>query len=305
VVCASYLPDHHQFQLDEPPSRGRLTAGDLVTPRVVDFRGPRGEIETLVYEPPASRRRDVVVVALHGGPVDQWSAVFTPELQLFAGLGATVVAPNYHGSVGYGHDFVRALEGGAGVVDVEDVVAVVTAVRGSPRYQATVLYGHSYGGFLGLLVAATHPWLCEAVVAVAPFISLSSMQAVGKPSVRRLVHLLGGAARVSEEADVLKQCGGLRAKLLIAHGDHDDVIPIEQSYALCDQLRAYGYQDGRNLWFLPLQAGHAITHRAAVLQLYQHIELFLSEVSGPEPKQQTWAGGLSSCAGGPTLVQRR
>src|SRR5262249_21518194 len=154
--------------LDEPPGRSGLTEGDLVTPRVVDFRGPRGEIEALVYEPPAARRRDVVVVALHGGPVEQWSAIFTSELQLFAGLGATVIAPNYHGSVGYGNEFVRALQGGAGLVDVDDVIAVVTAVRGGARHQETVLYGHSYGGFLALLVAAAYPWLCEAVIAVAP-----------------------------------------------------------------------------------------------------------------------------------------
>lgn len=288
TVCASYLPDQDIFRFEEVPDLGRLADSDsgLITPRVVWIHGPRGAIETLVYEPPAHRRRDLLVVALHGGPVKQWFAKFTPELQLFAGLGAVVVAPNYHGSPGYGDEFVRALEGAAGSVDLDDVVAVATAMRaasGSER-TATVLYGHSYGAFLALLIAATYPQRCDGVIAVAPFTSLSSMRVVGAPWVQQLVDVLRDPTRDEEETDLLHRCSDLRAKLLIAHGSRDDVIPIEQSEALCDRLRTHGYQDGWNLWFLPLlEARHPIWNRAAVLRLYHQIESFLCEVA-PAPR---------------------
>src|SRR5207244_8332969 len=90
------------------------------TPRVARSPGPHGAIETLVYEPPTGHRNPMIVVALHGGPAAQWSAAFTPELQLFAGLGAVVAAPNYHGSTGYGDEFVRALERAGGSIDLDE-----------------------------------------------------------------------------------------------------------------------------------------------------------------------------------------
>ncbi|MQA86738.1 MAG: prolyl oligopeptidase family serine peptidase [Streptosporangiales bacterium] len=294
TTCASYLLDTHRpgdrFLLDEPPDMGDVSGSDLVKPDVVSFPGPRGDIEALVYRPSPARRHDLVVVALHGGPVGQWSAAFTPELQLFAGLGVTVVAPNYHGSFGYGREFLRALEGGAGSVDVEDVVAVATAAGAGNGRVATVLYGHSYGAFLALVTAASRPWLCDGVVAVAPFVSLSHLASMCTPAVRRLVDLLSGPPEPVGEVDLLRRCADLRAKLLIAHGCEDDVVPIEQSYLLCERLRASGHRDGRTLWFLPLpNEGHAISGRTGVLRLYRQIELFLSEIAN-----QTWVGGTSS-----------
>ncbi len=286
TLCAGYQTTRDLFGLDEPVDLGDLVEGDLVIPRIVSVSGPRGDIEALVYEPPASRRRCLVVVALHGGPVGQWSAAFTPELQLLAGLGAVVVAPNYRGSSGYGDAFIRALEGAAGSVDFDDVMAVVDAMgrdTGSGR-PAIVLYGHSYGAFLALLVAATHPRSCDGVIAVAPFTSLSSMRTAGMPSVRRLVGLLAGSDPGEEAADVLRRCGELRAKALIAHGTQDQVVPIGQSHRLRHRLQAVGYREGRDLWFLPLPGeGHLITGRTARMRLYGQIESFLYEVEG-EPE---------------------
>ncbi len=295
TVCASYLPakepSHGTFRFEERPDLGELTNGDLVTPRVVSFHGPRGAIETLVFEPPSHRRRHLAVVAVHGGPVQQWSARFTSELQLFAGLGAVVAAPNYHGSPGYGEEFVRALEGAAGSVDLDDVVAVTTAIRDASGLEepAILLYGHSYGAYLALLVAAAYPQLCDGVIAVAPFTSLSSMRTVGAPSVQWLVDQLWNPTSVEQQADLLHRCGDLRANLLIAHGGQDEVIPIQQSEMLCEQLRAQGYQDGRNLTFLSLpQEGHQNWGRAAMSRLYDHIESFLSHVEERSGAGRGW-----------------
>ncbi|MGH8883935.1 MAG: alpha/beta hydrolase family protein [Egibacteraceae bacterium] len=282
AVSASYLPAQEMFSLDETPDLGDLPGSDLLTPRIVSFHGPRGAVEALRYEPPACRQRDLVVVAVHGGPVEQWSATFTPELQLLAGLGTVVVAPNYHGSTGYGQEFVRSLEGAAGSVDIDDVVAVTTALRVEGGSRRVVLYGQSYGAFLALLVAARHPELCDGVIAVSPFASLSSLRAVGAPPVQRLVDLLRDPTHDEEATDLLHRCGDLRAKLLIVHGSRDSLIPSDQSLMLCDRLRAYGYQDGEDLWFLQLpDEDHMITSRVAVLQLYHQIESFLFQIAAP------------------------
>src|SRR5207244_8781411 len=230
------------------------------------FRSPHGAIETLVYEPPTGHRNPMIVVALHGGPAALWSAAFTPELQLFAGLGAVLAAPNYHGSTGYGDEFVRALERAGGSIDLDDVLAVIAALRDEPGCEgaALVLYGHSYGAFLALLVAATRPDLCDAVIAVAPFTSLSSVGSASTPAVRRITNLLRDPARIDGDLDLLRRCRNLRARVLIAHGTDDRAIPIAQSRALYERLRACGYRDGQDLWFLPLQGeDHATDSTAA------------------------------------------
>ena len=281
MACAAYLPIQDAFQLEEPPDVGDLDPAGLVTPRIVQISGPHGAIETLVYEPPAGRLRPTIVVALHGGPAAQWTAAFTPELQLFAGLGAVVAAPNYHGSTGYGDEFVRALERAGGSIDLDDVLAVIAAMRGEPGYEgaAVVLYGHSYGAFLALLVAATHPHLCDAVIAVAPFTSLSSVGSASTPAIRRITNLLRDPARIEGDPDLLGRCRNLRARVLIAHGTEDRIIPIAQSHALCERLRACGFRDGHDLWFLPLRGeDHAIVTPGGASRLYEQIELFLSEV---------------------------
>jgi pimeloyl-ACP methyl ester carboxylesterase len=286
MLCSSYRSVGDLFDLDEPVELGGLSESDLAIPRIVSFPGPRGDIEALVYQPPASRRRPLMVMALHGGPVGQWSAAFTPELQLLAGLGALVVAPNYRGSSGYGDAFMRALEGSAGSVDFDDVVAVMNAMGSDagPGAASVVLYGHSYGAFLALLVAATHPDRCDGVIAVSPFTSLSAVRSAGMPSVRRLVDLLVGPGPDADRADVLRLCGELQAKVLIAHGGRDRVVPIEQSHLLRDRLLAAGYRESRDLRFLPLpEEGHLIAGRAARLRLYRQIESFLDDVvRGPE-----------------------
>ncbi|MGH2769720.1 MAG: alpha/beta hydrolase family protein [Actinomycetota bacterium] len=297
MSCASYLTARDLFRFEETPGTRDPLPGELVAPRLISFPGPRGDLETLVYEPSGCSRRDLVVVALHGGPVDQWSAGFTRELQLFAGLGAVVVAPNYHGSTGYGDAFLGTLEGAAGSVDLDDAVAVTTAMRQSAGGQAAlVLYGQSYGAFLALMTAATRRKICDGVIALSPFTSLSSIRSAGTPSVRRLVDVLASPMRPEEESDLLRRCGDLDAKLLIAHGSRDRVIPIEQSQALCDRLRAHGHRDGRDLWFLPLPGeDHVITGRAGVLALYHQIESFVSDVASARKGSRTWqADGQSS-----------
>ena len=80
-----------------------------------------------------------------------------------------------------------------------------------------------------------------------------------------------------DRRDLLRRCGDMRAKVLVVHGSHDVVVPILESHALCRALRANGYRDGRDLWFLPLPDGHVITARPAVMRLYDQIESFLSQ----------------------------
>ena len=281
AVCSAYLPAAGRFEVEEPAELGSAGEVGFGAPDVVPIPTRTGPVETLVYRRARGSARspggNAVVVALHGGPVAQWSAAFSPELQLFAGLGALVAAPNYHGSIGYGAPFVEALREAGVSIDVDDVVAVVHAMRRLAGSDVpVVLYGQSYGAFLALLTAALHPHLCDGVIAVAPFTSLQSIRAAGVPSVQRVANLVLGAGRAGEP-NLLRICGDLRARVLIVHGGRDRVVPIAESRELCAALRARGHVDGRDLWFVPLpEEGHTISGRSAVQHLYELIESFLS-----------------------------
>ena len=103
------------------------------------------------------------------------------------------------------------------------------------------------------------------------------------PHVRRLTDLLRDPS-LEGEPDLLRRCGNLRARLLIAHGTEDHAVPIAESHALCNRLRACGYRDGHDLWFLPFPGeAHAIGDPAlgdpmALQRLYDQIELFIAEI---------------------------
>jgi acylaminoacyl-peptidase len=71
-----------------------------------------------------------------------------------------VLRVNYRGSLGAGEDFVRALPGKAGFLDVADChAAVQLALSRRPELDPSkvALFGGSHGGFLVLHLAAQYP----------------------------------------------------------------------------------------------------------------------------------------------------
>jgi hypothetical protein len=117
------------------PGQARLRRGRVRPPRggrpgrVATFDGPAGPVEAVVYGD--WRRRDSLVVALHGGPAAHWPLAFDAGLQALAAAGLAVVAPNPRGSTGYGRQHEEAITGAWGGRDLADVVAVEPAWPGS------------------------------------------------------------------------------------------------------------------------------------------------------------------------------
>ncbi len=85
---------------------------------LVEFDGPAGPIETIVYGGPDWRTHDRLVLALHGGPVSSWRLEFDPLFQGLVRAGCAVVAPNCRGSVGYGEDHLHPIRGDWGGRDL-------------------------------------------------------------------------------------------------------------------------------------------------------------------------------------------
>jgi alpha-beta hydrolase superfamily lysophospholipase len=225
------------------------------------FPGPAGDIEAVVYGD--WRTAADVAVVLHGGPDTAWGLDFQPLFQAIAGTGTAVVAPNPRGSTGYGaafRDAIRGRWGGPDLADVLRVGAAVVAGRG-PGAARPALLGGSYGGFLALLAAARAPALWSRCAAAAPFLSVRRLYEQAGPVTRALVDRLGGRGPAETDPDLLELGPRIRVPLLLIHGECDDLVPVGQSRALADRLRAAGRRDGVDFGYVEVPGGGHFTLR--------------------------------------------
>ncbi|WP_043635512.1 S9 family peptidase [Nonomuraea candida] len=212
--------------------------------RTVDYSGPAGPVEAIVYGDPVASEQ--VVLALHGGPEAAWHFGFEPLFQRMAAAGMAVVAPNQRGSTGYGaahRDAIRGAWGGPDLADILRLGRALAQARG-PARQRPMLYGISYGAHLALLAVAAEPDLWARAAVVAPFLSGPELYRDGPPGVRALLDRLGGRTELGDALgprDLARLAGRMRRPIMIVHGAQDPVIPVAHSRRLHNRLLAAGH----------------------------------------------------------------
>ncbi|WP_086828029.1 S9 family peptidase [Allokutzneria sp. NRRL B-24872] len=224
--------------------------------RVETFSGPAGPIEAVVHGPDW-RESETVVLALHGGPADQWRLGFDRFFQSLAAAGVSVVAINQRGSTGYGTAHAEAIVNDWGGPDLQDVLAVGESLH-SERGEPPVLYGVSYGAHLALLAAAVRPDAWSSCVAVAPFASAKWLYAETTDAVRAMIDRLGGR---SSTVDLIPLAPAISVPVLLVHGALDESIPVGQSRALADRVPGITYYEvpGRGHFALGDAAADPVT----------------------------------------------
>ncbi|MFC4118885.1 alpha/beta hydrolase family protein [Nonomuraea zeae] len=212
--------------------------------RTVDFAGPAGPIEAIVYGDPVASEQ--LVVALHGGPEAAWHFGFEPLFQRMAAAGMAVVAPNQRGSTGYGaahRDAIRDAWGGPDLADVLHLGRTLAGARG-PGRRRPMLYGISYGAYLALLAAAAEPDRWDRAAVVAPFLSGRELYQDGPSGVRTLLDRLGGRTELHDglgPRDLARLADRMRLPIMIVHGLQDSTIPVAHSRRLHERLLAAGH----------------------------------------------------------------
>lgn len=243
---------------------------------LVELESPTGPIEAIVYGGPHWRQCRHLVMALHGGPLSSWRFEFDPLFQCLAAAGIAVVAPNYRGSTGYGHEHLRAALAHWGGPDLDDVLHLGRELqqdRARRELPQPVVLGASYGAFLALLAACHEPGLWSACVALAPFLSGPRLhESALDPAVRDRIAQLGGLAESDDAAgqrDVLRVCATLSAPLLLIHGTGDLTVPVQQSRTLARRLSESGRTEGADFEYLEVDSDHtgvALAQRNALRQ---------------------------------------
>ncbi|MCE0763937.1 class IV lanthionine synthetase LanL [Pseudonocardia kujensis] len=267
-----------------PPTSGRFTlhpdgGGRPRTPvEHTVLTGPAGPIEAVVHGDRAIAH--AVVLALHGGPIGAWRLSYDPLMHELADAGLLVVAPNLRGGSGSGPRDAHTGRGAWGGPDLADLLALARHLAtdtGAPLR----LLGASYGAFLALLAAGVEPGLWSHVVAVAPFASARRLYPVAGPAVRAMLDRLDGLAPVDDglgERDVTRFAPAVTARVLLAHGTADDVVPVSQARAVRDALLAAGTAP-RYLEYPG--AGHGVLDDAAAPDLPRTVLAFLAAGPGP------------------------
>jgi dipeptidyl aminopeptidase/acylaminoacyl peptidase len=211
------------------------------------FGGWKGEnIDAWQVKPPGfdANKKYPLLLLMHGGPENSWGNLFHYRwnAQVFAAAGYVVIMPNFHGSSGFGLNFMDAIKGQWGGAPYEDQMnAVDTALTWSyvdPTRLAAA--GASYGGYMAnwmeghtnrFRTIVSHDGLYDLVTSL-----YSADFPVGFPEEFK------GTAWENQEA-LLSQAPSTFAKnfktpMLIIHGEHDYRVDLSQGLAMFQVLQA-------------------------------------------------------------------
>lgn len=229
--------------------------GCLVEPKILSWMSGDLEIRGLLYLPPGVENPPLIF-DLHGGPTGAATARWSPNVAALLSHGWAVLRPNPRGSYGSGRAHLRALDGGWGALDLDDVIAGIEAVSrvavssaadvdamnlNPPRIAIT---GGSAGGMLALLVALLRPDLVKACISVYGVTDLFSLAETDyrfeKHYAQRLVGELPEAHNLYVERSPITHAHRLSVPTLMLHGDADEVVPVAQMRDFVAAARASG-----------------------------------------------------------------
>jgi dipeptidyl aminopeptidase/acylaminoacyl peptidase len=131
-------------------------------------------------EPQSDGSFDRCLIAMpHGGPHVNSTLEFNRQVSYFLLAGFDILLINYIGSTGYGQDFVSALPGHCGVLDVSDCFAAIrdalaVVEKRAKRVRLTV-HGGSHGGFLASHFISQQQLRFESCVLRNPVVDLTAM----------------------------------------------------------------------------------------------------------------------------------
>jgi dipeptidyl aminopeptidase/acylaminoacyl peptidase len=246
-----------------------------------------------LYFPPTNRRyrvpdgeRPPLLVMVHGGPTSSASAGLSLDRAFFTSRGIAVVDVNYRGSDGYGRAYRDGLNGGWGVVDVDDTAAAARflAERGDVDPTRMAVRGGSAGGYTTLACLAFRPDVFAAGISLFGIADLELIhEDTHKFESRYEEQLVGpweGSRRLWRERSPIHALDRIRAPLLLLQGDDDRVVPPSQ----LDAMEA-AFQSGGQAYVAMRFAGEGHGFRRAETRRAQYrAELgFLARVFGFTP----------------------
>ena len=257
--------------------RDDAAADERLRPETVAIPGPAGHIPAYLYRAPGPEPRPALLV-IHGGPEGQSHPHLEPQLRRLLEAGLTILAPNIHGSTGYGKSWQAAIHRDWGGIDLADLRAVAEWMASHPEIDPARIgvYGGSYGGFATLTCITRIPqyWRC-AVDLFGPSNLLTSLEEA-EPNWRRWNKLWIGDQVADRDTlwdrSPLAHADNIRCPVLVMAGANDPRVRKRESDQIVEQLRARD-QDVEYLVFGG--EGHGVTSPANMAAATAKIREFL------------------------------
>lgn len=190
---------------------------------------------------PDSKGPHPLLLLIHGGPDTQWGFALNEEAQAYVSAGYAVLLPNPRGSAGYGEAHARVLNGQVGIVDVEDVLALLDDVleRFDLDEQRVGILGRSYGGFLTAWLAAMHGNRFRAAVGECGIYDWRSVLATSDLG-WQLAAMVGESPQAWHDHSPLTFSGNITMPFLVMQYLADLRIPREQGHQMFAALKRRG-----------------------------------------------------------------
>jgi dipeptidyl aminopeptidase/acylaminoacyl peptidase len=227
-----------------------------------------------------------LMVVVHGGPTAQALPTLSMNYAYFTTRGIAVVDINYGGSTGYGREYRNLLRGAWGIVDREDVIAVVDSLieDGVVDSNKILIRGGSAGGFtvLNVLVNSSHFAAGASYFGVADCAALASDTHDFES--RYLDSLIGQypqEAALYAERSPLTHAERLSSPLIIFQGLDDKVVPPAQSEAFRDVCVNKGIKHQYHAFE---GEGHGFRKASSIITSMESEMKFYGEVLGFTPE---------------------
>ncbi|MGQ9589977.1 MAG: dipeptidyl-peptidase 5 [Planctomycetota bacterium] len=224
---------------------------DLPEARSVRYPGALGaEIQAWLVLPPGYRSgvRYPLVLFIHGGPQGAWSDSFHYRwnMAVFASKGFAVLAPNFHGSTGFGHAFTEEISRDWGGAAYEDLMKGVdwAIERGFADPDRLAAMGGSYGGYMVAWILG-HTDRFRALVSHAGVYNLESMYGATEELWFPEWDLGGtpwSGAESYREHSPHRHAANFRTPTLVVHGELDFRVPLAEGLQLFTALRRQGVE---------------------------------------------------------------
>lgn len=221
-----------------------LRDAGLVQPRELELAGRSGYPVHGWSAVPEGQGPFPTLLLLHGGPHAAYGVGVLDEVQTLVAAGYAVVYGNPRGSAGYGRDHGRAVRGGFGTVDAEDVIDLLDgALAADDRLddQQLGILGGSYGGYLTAWIIAHDHRFCGAIVERG-FLDPLSFQGTSD-----IGSYFGDEYIGTDPADIARQsafghAGSVRTPTLVIHSEEDYRCPLEQGTRYYTALQRAGVE---------------------------------------------------------------
>jgi len=248
----------------------RLAEAKMGEPEQFSFSGWNGEtvygyvVQPVDFDP---NQKYPVAFLIHGGPQGSFGNHFHYRWnpQVYAGAGYGVVMVDFHGSIGYGQEFVDSIRNDWGGKPLEDLQKGLDAAL--ERYpwmdpDNVAALGASYGGYMVNWIAGNWPDRFRCLVNHDGAFDMRSMY-YSTEELWFLEWEMGGPywsnAENYEKHNPARFVNQWKTPMLVVHGALDFRVPLEQSLATFTALQRRGipsrllYFPDENHWVLKPQ----------------------------------------------------